>query len=148
MLINSSKKTHLLMIEYFFPSIHFLYPFLSALPHWGAGDYSSCSQAKTPCLGTCMSCPLLAAQTVVPKKHCKIPKLSVDQNLLLELNLFFCHLIALFVHYVNIYKSVWWYPPSHPPSHTSQNFHLIDYNMLMFPIIIVNIHSDASLVDE
>lgn len=69
--------------------------------------------------GTCMSSPPLAAQTVVPLKHCKIPELSVDRNVLFELHLFFCHLIALFVHYVNIYKTVWWYPPSHPPSHTS-----------------------------
>lgn len=69
--------------------------------------------------GTCMSSPPLATQTVVPLKHCKIPELSVDRNVLFELHLFFCHLIALFVHYVNIYKTVWWYPPSHPPSHTS-----------------------------
>uniref|UniRef100_A0A3P9KIA7 Transmembrane protein 39B n=1 Tax=Oryzias latipes TaxID=8090 RepID=A0A3P9KIA7_ORYLA len=117
MLINSSKKTHLLMIEYFFPSIHFLYPFSSAL-------------LQAPCLGTCMSSPPLAAQTVVPKKHCKILELSVDQNLLLEFNLFFCHLIALFVHYVNIYKSVWWYPPSHPPSHTSQSSRHLKWALL------------------
>lgn len=39
--------------------------------------------------------------------------------MLFELQLFFCHLVALFVHYINIYKTVWWYPPSHPPSHTS-----------------------------
>lgn len=69
--------------------------------------------------GTCMSSPPLAAQTVVPLKHCKIPELSMDRNVLFELHLFFCHLIALFVHYVNIYKTVWWYPLSHPPSHTS-----------------------------
>lgn len=66
-----------------------------------------------------MSSPPLAAQTVVPLKHCKIPELSVDRNVLFELHLFFCHLVALFVHYVNIYKTVWWYPLSHPPSHTS-----------------------------
>ncbi|KAF3844712.1 hypothetical protein F7725_007875 [Dissostichus mawsoni] len=52
-----------------------------------------------------MSSPPLAAQTVVPLKHCKIPELSVDRNVLFELHLFFCHLIALFVHYVNIYKT-------------------------------------------
>lgn len=69
--------------------------------------------------GTCMSSPPLAAQTVVPLKHCKIPELSVDCNVLFELHLFICHLIGLFVHYVTIYKTVWWYPPSHPPSHTS-----------------------------
>uniref|UniRef100_A0A3P9K1H6 Transmembrane protein 39B n=1 Tax=Oryzias latipes TaxID=8090 RepID=A0A3P9K1H6_ORYLA len=98
--------------------------------------------------GTCMSSPPLAAQTVVPLKHCKIPELSVDQNVLFELHLFFCHLIALFVHYVNIYKSVWWYPPSHPPSHTSLNFHLIDYNMLVFTIILLARRLIAAIVKE
>uniref|UniRef100_A0A8C3UKN3 Transmembrane protein 39B n=1 Tax=Catharus ustulatus TaxID=91951 RepID=A0A8C3UKN3_CATUS len=58
--------------------------------------------------GTGLSSPPLAAQTVVPLR-----------SVLFELQLFFCHLVALFVHYINIYKTVWWYPPSHPPSHTS-----------------------------
>ncbi|KAA8582335.1 hypothetical protein FQN60_009075 [Etheostoma spectabile] len=98
--------------------------------------------------GTCMSSPPLAAQTVVPLKHCKIPELSVDRNVLFELHLFFCHLIALFVHYVNIYKTVWWYPPSHPPSHTSLNFHLIDYNMLVFTVIILARRLIAAIVKE
>ncbi|KAK7905012.1 hypothetical protein WMY93_017619 [Mugilogobius chulae] len=98
--------------------------------------------------GPCMSSPPLAAQTVVPVKHCKIPELSVDRNVLFELHLFFCHLIALFVHYVNIYKTVWWYPPSHPPSHTSLNFHLIDYNMLVFIIIILARRLIAAIVKE
>uniref|UniRef100_A0AAX7SHZ8 Transmembrane protein 39B n=1 Tax=Astatotilapia calliptera TaxID=8154 RepID=A0AAX7SHZ8_ASTCA len=98
--------------------------------------------------GTCMSSPPLAAQTVVPLKHCKIPELSMDQNVLFELHLFFCHLIALFVHYVNIYKTVWWYPASHPPSHTSLNFHLIDYNMLVFTIIILARRLIAAIVKE
>lgn len=71
-----------------------------------------------------MSSPPLATQTVVPLKHCKIPELSMDRNVLFELHLFVCHLIALFVHYVNIYKTVWWYPPSHPPSHTSLVSHV------------------------
>uniref|UniRef100_A0A674EJF4 Transmembrane protein 39B n=1 Tax=Salmo trutta TaxID=8032 RepID=A0A674EJF4_SALTR len=66
---------------------------------------------------TSLSSPPLAAQTVVPVKHCKIPELSMDTNVLFKLHLFFCHPITLFVHYVNIYKTVWWY--SHPPSHTS-----------------------------
>lgn len=69
--------------------------------------------------GPGIASPPLATQTVVPLKHCKIPELSVDRNVMFELHLLFCHLIALFVHYVNIYKTVWWYPPSHPPSHTS-----------------------------
>lgn len=74
--------------------------------------------------GTGMSSPPLATQTVVPLKHCKIPELSLDRRVLFELYLFVCHLIALFVHYVNIYKTVWWYPPSHPPSHTSLVSHM------------------------
>ncbi|KAK2826225.1 hypothetical protein Q5P01_020439 [Channa striata] len=98
--------------------------------------------------GTCISSPPLAAQTVVPLKHCKIPELSGDRNVLFELHLFFCHLIALFVHYVNIYKTVWWYPPSHPPSHTSLNFHLIDYNLLVFTIIILARRLIAAIVKE
>lgn len=56
---------------------------------------------------------------MVPLRHCKIPELPVERSVLFELQLFFCHLVALFVHYINIYKTVWWYPPSHPPSHTS-----------------------------
>lgn len=134
-----------------------------------------------------MSSPPLATQTVVPLKHCKIPELSVDRNVLFELHLFVCHLTALFVHYVNIYKTVWWYPPSHPPSHTSlvshmlrhlklnptavlhlnncwfvrrplwhsskcilfvQNFHLIDYNMLVFTIIVLARRLIAAIVKE
>lgn len=79
--------------------------------------------------GTGMSSPPLATQTVVPLKHCKIPELSVDQNVLFELHLFVCHLTALFVHYVNIYKTVWWYPPSHPPSHTSLVSHVISLKL-------------------
>ncbi|KAG2460964.1 transmembrane protein 39B [Polypterus senegalus] len=98
--------------------------------------------------GTGMSSPPLAAQTVVPLKHCKIPELPVDRNVLFELNLFFCHLIALFVHYINIYRTVWWYPPNHPPSHTTLNFHLIDYNLLLFTVIMLARRLIAAMVKE
>lgn len=77
--------------------------------------FSSCRSGS----GTGLSSPPLATQTVVPLQHCKIPELPIERSILFELQLFFCHLIALFVHYINIYKTVWWYPPSHPPSHTS-----------------------------
>uniref|UniRef100_A0A8C0LGW7 Transmembrane protein 39B n=1 Tax=Canis lupus dingo TaxID=286419 RepID=A0A8C0LGW7_CANLU len=88
----------------------------------GGGHTSSASvtsvRSRTSS-GTGLSSPPLATQTVVPLQHCKIPELPVQASILFELQLFFCQLIALFVHYINIYKTVWWYPPSHPPSHTS-----------------------------
>ncbi|XP_061453413.1 transmembrane protein 39B isoform X2 [Rhineura floridana] len=87
--------------------------------------------------GTGLSSPPLATQTVVPLQHCKIPELPLERSILFELQLLFCHLIALFVHYINIYKTVWWYPPSHPPSHTSLNFHLIDFNVLAVTTIVL-----------
>lgn len=88
-----------------------------------------------------MSSPPLAAQTVVPLKHCKIPELSMDRNVLFELHLFFCHLIALFVHYVNIYKTVWWYPASHPPSHTSL------VSTWVFSVLTKNVSAIALLIN-
>lgn len=97
---------------------------------------------------TGLSSPPLAAQTVVPLRHCKIPELPADRHLLFELQLFLCHLIALFVHYINIYKTVWWYPPSHPPSHTSLNFHLIDFNVLTLTTIVLARRLIAAIVRE
>ncbi|XP_043574887.1 transmembrane protein 39B-like [Chiloscyllium plagiosum] len=87
--------------------------------------------------GTGLTSPPLATQTVIPLKHCKIPELPLEKGILFELHLLFCHLVALFVHYINIYKTVWWYPPTHPPSFTSLNFHLIDYNLLVLAIIVL-----------
>uniref|UniRef100_A0A8C0J201 Transmembrane protein 39B n=1 Tax=Chelonoidis abingdonii TaxID=106734 RepID=A0A8C0J201_CHEAB len=98
--------------------------------------------------GTGLSSPPLATQTVVPLRHCKIPELPVERSVLFELQLFFCHLIALFVHYINIYKTVWWYPPSHPPSHTSLNFHLIDFNVLTVTTIVLARRLIGAIVKE
>ncbi|MGH0178096.1 UNVERIFIED_CONTAM: hypothetical protein FKN15_076441 [Acipenser sinensis] len=98
--------------------------------------------------GTGISSPPLATQSVVPLKHCKIPELPIDKSVLFELHLFFCHLLALFVHYINIYRTVWWYPPSHPPSHTSLNFHLIDYNLLIFTVVVLARRLIAAIVKE
>ncbi|XP_038637745.1 transmembrane protein 39B isoform X1 [Scyliorhinus canicula] len=87
--------------------------------------------------GTGLTSPPLATQTVIPLKHSKIPELPLEKGILFEVHLLFCHLIALFVHYINIYKTVWWYPPTHPPALTSLNFHLIDYNLLVLTIIVL-----------
>ncbi|XP_053254957.1 transmembrane protein 39B isoform X1 [Podarcis raffonei] len=98
--------------------------------------------------GAGLSSPPLATQTVVPLQHCKIPELPIERSILFELQLFFCHLIALFVHYINIYKTVWWYPPSHPPSHTSLNFHLIDFNVLAVTTIVLARRLIGAIVKE
>ncbi|XP_015739228.1 transmembrane protein 39B isoform X2 [Coturnix japonica] len=98
--------------------------------------------------GTGLSSPPLATQAVIPLRHCKIPELPVERSVLFELQLFFCHLVALFVHYINIYKTVWWYPPSHPPSHTSLNFHLIDFNVLTVTTIVLARRLIVAIVKE
>ncbi|KAI2516049.1 TMEM39B isoform 3, partial [Pan troglodytes] len=87
--------------------------------HTSSASVTSVRSRTRSSSGTGLSSPPLATQTVVPLQHCKIPELPVQASILFELQLFFCQLIALFVHYINIYKTVWWYPPSHPPSHTS-----------------------------
>ncbi|XP_063484038.1 transmembrane protein 39B isoform X2 [Symphalangus syndactylus] len=87
--------------------------------HSSSASVTSVRSRTRSSSGTGLSSPPLATQTVVPLQHCKIPELPVQASILFELQLFFCQLIALFVHYINIYKTVWWYPPSHPPSHTS-----------------------------
>uniref|UniRef100_A0A8C0CLI6 Transmembrane protein 39B n=1 Tax=Balaenoptera musculus TaxID=9771 RepID=A0A8C0CLI6_BALMU len=86
--------------------------------HTSSASVTSVRSRTRSSSGTASPAPT-ATQTVVPLQHCKIPELPVQASILFELQLFFCQLIALFVHYINIYKTVWWYPPSHPPSHTS-----------------------------
>lgn len=116
--------------------------------HSSSASVSSVRSRSRTTSGTGLSSPPLAAQTVVPLQHCKIPELPVQASILFELQLFFCQLIALFVHYINIYKTVWWYPPSHPPSHTSLNFHLIDFNLLMVTAIVLGRRFIGSIVKE
>ncbi|XP_012295537.2 transmembrane protein 39B isoform X3 [Aotus nancymaae] len=116
--------------------------------HTSSASVTSVRSRTRSSSGTGLSSPPLATQTVVPLQHCKIPELPVQASILFELQLFFCQLIALFVHYINIYKTVWWYPPSHPPSHTSLNFHLIDFNLLMVTTIVLGRRFIGSIVKE
>ncbi|XP_016005912.2 transmembrane protein 39B isoform X4 [Rousettus aegyptiacus] len=116
--------------------------------HTSSASVTSVRSRTRSSPGTGLSSPPLATQTVVPLQHCKIPELPVQASILFELQLFFCQLIALFVHYINIYKTVWWYPPSHPPSHTSLNFHLIDFNLLMVTTIVLGRRFIGSIVKE
>lgn len=63
--------------------------------------------------------PITALITPEPVRHCRIPELPVDGNLLFEFLFFIYLLVALFIQYINIYKTVWWYPYNHPASCTS-----------------------------
>lgn len=63
--------------------------------------------------------PITALITPGPVRHCQIPDLPVDGSLLFEFLFFIYLLVALFIQYINIYKTVWWYPYNHPASCTS-----------------------------
>ncbi|GAB1300274.1 Transmembrane protein 39A [Apodemus speciosus] len=63
--------------------------------------------------------PTTALITPGPVRHCQIPDLPVDGSLFFEFLFFIYLLIVLFIQYINIYKTVWWYPYSHPASCTS-----------------------------
>ncbi|KAM6980021.1 transmembrane protein 39A [Aplochiton taeniatus] len=81
--------------------------------------------------------PLSALITPEPVCHSRIPELPLDSSLLFEFLLFLYLLVALFVQYINIYRTVWWYPYSHPAASTSMNFHLMDYHLAIFITIML-----------
>ncbi len=63
--------------------------------------------------------PLTALITPEPVRHSRIPDLPLDSNLLFEALLFLYLLVALFVQYINIYRTVWWSSYSPPSAFTS-----------------------------
>ena len=63
--------------------------------------------------------PLTALISPEPVRHSRIPDLPLDSSLLFEFLLFLYLLVALFVQYINIYRTVWWYPYSQPAASTS-----------------------------
>uniref|UniRef100_H3CVS3 Transmembrane protein 39A n=1 Tax=Tetraodon nigroviridis TaxID=99883 RepID=H3CVS3_TETNG len=81
--------------------------------------------------------PLSALITPEPVRHSRIPELPLDSSLLFEFLLFLYLLVALFVQYINIYRTVWWYPYSHPAASTSLNFHLMDYHLATFITVML-----------
>ncbi|XP_076818602.1 transmembrane protein 39A-like [Clavelina lepadiformis] len=44
--------------------------------------------------------------------------------------------MALFSQQLYIYRTVWWYPKTLPPSSTTVNFHLIDKNLTAFVVLL------------
>ncbi|KAK1170004.1 transmembrane protein 39A isoform X1 [Acipenser oxyrinchus oxyrinchus] len=81
--------------------------------------------------------PITALITPEPVRHRRVPELPLDGSLLFEFLFFIYLFIALFVQYINIYKTVWWYPYSHPAASTSLNFHLIDYHLATFITVML-----------
>ncbi|KAE8621236.1 hypothetical protein XENTR_v10004735 [Xenopus tropicalis] len=92
--------------------------------------------------------PITALITPEPVRHCHIPELPLDGGLLFEFLFFIYLLVALFIQYINIYKSVWWYPYNHPASCTSLNFHLIDYHLAAFITVMLARRLVWALISE
>uniref|UniRef100_A0ACB8ETR5 Transmembrane protein 39A n=1 Tax=Sphaerodactylus townsendi TaxID=933632 RepID=A0ACB8ETR5_9SAUR len=92
--------------------------------------------------------PITALITPEPVRHCRVPDLPVDGNLLFEFLFFIYLLVALFIQYINIYKTVWWYPYNHPASCTSLNFHLIDYHLAAFITVMLARRLVWALISE
>ncbi|XP_077976915.1 transmembrane protein 39A-like [Glandiceps talaboti] len=73
--------------------------------------------------------------TITPIKHQQIPDLPTDNNLFFEMTVFFYLVMALFLQYINIYRTVWWLP--HSPANTALNFYLIDLHLVVFIVVIL-----------
>nr|CAB3267097.1 transmembrane protein 39A-like [Phallusia mammillata] len=67
--------------------------------------------------------------TLVAVNHPKIPDLPTMNPLGFEFLYLGYLLTALFGQLLSIYKTVWWYPSTLPPSTMTMNFHLIDKNL-------------------
>ena len=64
------------------------------------------------------------------------PKLSSMSGIVFEI-FFLCYLlVAMLAQYIYIFKTVWWYPSTLPPSNNTINFHLIDKNLTTFLIFL------------
>ncbi|XP_051558033.1 transmembrane protein 39A isoform X1 [Myxocyprinus asiaticus] len=81
--------------------------------------------------------PLTALITPEPVRHCRIPDLPLDSKLLFESLLFLYLLVALFVQYINIYRTLWWSSYNQPTASTSLNFHLMDVHLVIFITVML-----------
>lgn len=96
--------------------------------------------------------PITALITPEPVRHCRIPDLPLDGSLLFEFLFFIYLLVALFIQYINIYKTVWWYPYNHPASCTSlvsspAKYHRLGFGItqLLVVLLLVRIHQDFDI---
>ncbi|XP_068926077.1 transmembrane protein 39A isoform X2 [Petaurus breviceps papuanus] len=93
-------------------------PSLQTLVGGGCGNGTGLRNRNGSAVGLSVP-PITALITPEPVRHCQIPDLPVDGSLLFEFLFFIYLLVALFIQYINIYKTVWWYPYNHPASCTS-----------------------------
>ncbi|XP_010355754.1 transmembrane protein 39A isoform X2 [Rhinopithecus roxellana] len=93
-------------------------PSLQTLVGGGCGNGTGLRNRNGSAIGLPVP-PITALITPGPVRHCQIPDLPVDGSLLFEFLFFIYLLVALFIQYINIYKTVWWYPYNHPASCTS-----------------------------
>nr|XP_039274329.1 transmembrane protein 39A-like [Styela clava] len=70
--------------------------------------------------------------------HPSVPDLHCLGNIGFEALFVLYLLTALFCQYIYLYKTVWWYPVTLPPSTTSLNFHLIDHNLTLFLAVFLS----------
>ncbi|XP_033098313.1 transmembrane protein 39A-like isoform X2 [Anneissia japonica] len=82
--------------------------------------------------------------TITPIRHLDIPSLPTDGNLFFEAMMLVYLLMALFLQYVNIYKTIWWLPV--PPSNTALNFYLINPFLVIFITVVLSRRLIWSLV--
>ncbi|XP_054753657.2 transmembrane protein 39A-like [Lytechinus pictus] len=85
--------------------------------------------------GSGSNTPLTTLITITPIRHPDIPNLPTEGSLLFETHTVIYLLTALFLQYINIYKTVWWLPLA--PSNTAMNFHLIDPFLLIFVTLVL-----------
>ncbi|KAM8770802.1 transmembrane protein 39A isoform 2-T3 [Rhynchonycteris naso] len=122
-------------------------PSLQTLVGGGCGNGTGLRNRNGSAIGLPVP-PITALITPSPVRHCQIPDLPVDGSLLFEFLFFIYLLVALFIQYINIYKTVWWYPYNHPASCTSLNFHLIDYHLAAFITVMLARRLVWALISE
>ncbi|XP_025140267.1 transmembrane protein 39A isoform X4 [Bubalus kerabau] len=122
-------------------------PSLQTLVGGGCGNGTGLRNRNGSAIGLPVP-PITALITPGPVRHCQIPDLPVDGSLLFEFLFFIYLLVALFIQYINIYKTVWWYPYNHPASCTSLNFHLIDYHLAAFITVMLARRLVWALISE
>ncbi|XP_008265107.1 transmembrane protein 39A isoform X2 [Oryctolagus cuniculus] len=110
-------------------------PSLQTLVGGGCGNGTGLRNRNGSAIGLPVP-PITASITPGPVRHCQIPDLPVDGSLLFEFLFFIYLLVALFIQYINIYKTVWWYPYNHPASCTSLATKVGAASMIHYMVLI------------